>query len=767
MSTIKDKLIAALHKAGSHNSHIMTPPKAVLWLDPERQWQGIIPQLQQAMPHLLVLGNYEPGLRKGPPIWLKCMIDRTLPEADWPDETIPVLYLPGISKKQFKNVAEAPLGLQPIIEYQYSGTMWLHENGKEWTITAFLQHRDGIKVKISADKQTKGALIDALPDLIENDENDYRDKYIDAGFLLKGMYPNVSAGILKWMEQGDTFLSQLSKTKKEAFLAICESTYHFTPNHKNIRQIAGLLGGRDAGWSEVWEYFSHAPARYPNVQQYLRMAKPAALGNDLFGIPRDSWPQEIEQAEKELRDELAKIAELEAGTTEAALSALRLSHSWREQSVWNQLGYAPLLSALVPLCELAKLSQASYPSGSLDEIISYYTTKGYLADTAMLEALACAGTKEDAAVIGSCIRSIYLPWLETLTQKFQQHFAAAEKPVSPLPDSQVILFVDALRFDVSKQLKEKLISFGTVTEQHHLTALPSLTATAKPYNSPLRPHIDQASVFREFRPSLKGKDLSTRFFRDALSEADFTYVSNPREIEGDAKYWLEIGTLDSRGHEEQCGMVKRIPELLDEVTETIKLIAEQGVKDITIVTDHGWLLMPGGLPKTNLPKDLTEARWGRCALIKEGAKVGLPHHPWTWNPAVYIAYAPGISFFKANEEYAHGGLSAQECIVPQLRLNIQNQQQPNVPASIAEAKWNNLVCNITLKNTPDGYLTDIRLKESDESTSVVMTSPDKRAVKGNKARLMADDAFERQAAHLILMNKEKMILDSRHVTIGE
>ena len=38
------------------------------------------------------------------------------------------------------------------------------------------------------------------------------------------------------------------------------------------------------------------------------------------------------------------------------------------------------------------------------------------------------------------------------------------------------------------------------------------------------------------------------------------------------------------------------------------------------MTDHGWLLLPGGLPKTQLNEGLTETRWGRCALIKEGAK---------------------------------------------------------------------------------------------------------------------------------------------------
>jgi hypothetical protein len=51
-------------------------------------------------------------------------------------------------------------------------------------------------------------------------------------------------------------------------------------------------------------------------------------------------------------------------------------------------------------------------------------------------------------------------------------------------------------------------------------------------------------------------------------------------------------------------------------------------------------------PKLNSMLGLTETRWGRCALIKEGATTDLLHLPWRWNPSIFIAYAPGISFFK-------------------------------------------------------------------------------------------------------------------------
>ena len=42
---------------------------------------------------------------------------------------------------------------------------------------------------------------------------------------------------------------------------------------------------------------------------------------------------------------------------------------------------------------------------------------------------------------------------------------------------------------------------------------------------------------------------------------------------------------------------------------------------------------------------------------------GKVHGRWSW-----IALAPGISCFVAGKEYAHGSLSLQECLVPELKV---------------------------------------------------------------------------------------------------
>lgn len=52
----------------------------------------MIAVLQENIPHLLMYGNYEPSKRQDPAIWLKCMIAKVLPEANWDADAIPIIY---------------------------------------------------------------------------------------------------------------------------------------------------------------------------------------------------------------------------------------------------------------------------------------------------------------------------------------------------------------------------------------------------------------------------------------------------------------------------------------------------------------------------------------------------------------------------------------------------------------------------------------------------------------------------------------------------
>lgn len=105
-------------------------------------------------------------------------------------------------------------------------------------------------------------------------------------------------------------------------------------------------------------------------------------------------------------------------------------------------------------------------------------------------------------------------------------------------------------------------------------------------------------------------------------------------------------------------LARQIDAEIETIADRIVALLEAGWSRVRVVTDHGWLLLPGGLPKVDLPHYLTATRWARCATVKGESATGIPTYAWHWNPLVRIASPPGIGAFVADTEYAHGGVSA-------------------------------------------------------------------------------------------------------------
>lgn len=768
-NSIYDKVLQALKQAENHNSNLMVKPEVILWPDPENQWVDVIDVLQENMPQLLTYGSYNPAKKQGPAIWLKCMIAKMLPEADWEADAIPIIYLPGVAKNDLRNVENAVFNFQPLLEYQYTGTLFIQENGREWSILAFVENPiSGLGIKVAKDNATKDALKKTLPTIFQDREVLAHKSIIEADYLNNQLFPDIIPTILKWMCKGDAFFQSMETGKREVFTNLCKSQYEFEPDHKNIKAIAEKLGAQKNSWKYVWQLYATAPNKYPEIEALLRLSKPADLGAGIFALPDESWPQVNEQKEEALAQALVKAAKLDIAKALASLNELEKEHSVRKNWVWFELGKSPLADALHYLVQMASKATEPYSSASIENLKSYYITSGYAVDQNMRKSLAAVKTQKDKTIVKSIIQLFYQPWLESITNKFQKQVEADAtiftSQTANVETESFVLFVDAFRYELAQEFSERLAKYKLKgSMQTGWSAIPSLTPTAKPAISPIASAVSTNSNITEFRPQLQnGKDLLTNVFRDALKANDFKLVTNANDIQSEGKYWQEIGDIDTKGHEEQGDMVKRIEELFDQVHEALDVAFERGIKRIKIVTDHGWLLLPGGLPKTQLNAGLTETRWGRCALIKEGATTDLLHLSWRWNPSIFIAYAPGISFFKANEEYAHGGISLHECLVP--TMIIENPNVLHIEAEVKVVKWVNLKCTIHTSDVPDGYSIDIRTKYNDAKTSIVLSK--NKTLRGNTVTLMVDDSAEHQAATIVLLDATERILDKKPTTVG-
>jgi len=765
----KERIADSISATGSGTASFMAPPTVILWPDPEGQWNEIVEMMRRDYAHILTLGDYHPGESTGPAIWLKCAIGGTLPELRLPDGITPVIYLPMISKEYLRQHALKDRNLQPLAEYLFNGAMWLQENGKEWTIAAFLQNREeGMGFAVAQDMGTKELLKLVLPSFYRDGTVLERERTLDRVYLETVLFPEFIAELLKWMCKGESYLKTLHENKRLLFLKIFKTRYGLDADEKNILTIIGKFAARREGWEEVWSYFANAPHRYPEIEEWLRKATPPASTLFVNAEQEMVWPQINDEKENALRGQLTETGTL--SPTEAAnrLLALSKEHQQRTAWVWSELQQAPLANAVQHLAEMAKVCNEPFPSGNLEEMETYYTGRGYMADLYMRRAYALTKSEADRLCVQQAIRAVYLPWLKKLTEKYQSLMLAvpweSEKQGFVTGEEPLIIFADALRYETAVELAELLpgSKYGSEIISRRC-ALPSVTPTAKPAVSPVWDMISDTSVCDEFQPQFQdGNPVTQHYFRDAMKKKGYTCVAQPSDITGSGREWIETGEIDTKGHTEQAGMVKRIREILEKIVEIIDIASAKGVKHITIVTDHGWLLLPGGLPKEQLIADISETRWGRVAMLKQGASSELPHYPWHWNRSTDLVYAPGISFFRVNEEYAHGGISPQECIIPMMKITGKGVQ---ATGRIEQIKWVNLRCTVQTSGQTDGMTIDIRRVYTQGSTSVVLSAS--KAVKENQCTLMADDTAESSSVTVVLLDQEGKILDKRTQIVGE
>ncbi|MDK2816725.1 MAG: hypothetical protein PWR22_1354 [Moorella sp. (in: firmicutes)] len=770
-NTLLEAVRESLLRAGRYDPGTVVPPAAILWTDADGQWQPLVSQLRPLMPELLTLGDYNPEEKTGPAIWLRCIIERMLPEVELPDKTIPIIYMPNVSRQVLRAGEECPDSLKPLVELQYRGTVWTQRNGKDWTVEAFLVSEDGLGLDVAKDKQTRQAMLRALPQLATTPVSRLRGKRLEAEDFDKLMVADTSRDLLLWLNDPVHTREKWGNDKWAAFCARCKVEYEIDPGEGEL-VVAEKMGLRDnEAWQTLWQRYAEAPALYPGIPEILRRAKPARL---LFD--REPWPDENEAEEASLRQSLLELERLSSADARQRIEELEKEHGVRREWVWARLGQSPLAEALKHLVTLVRKTAQGLGGDSPKAMADLYTEGGYLADDAVLKAISSVKSSEDARAIQVAIRSIYLPWLEDAARHFQDliatfplpNVASKNQTLIAANPGQCLLFVDGLRFDIAQRLvamaEERQLQ---VNINWRWAGLPTVTATAKPAVSPIAGKLSGDLPGEDFIPEVSEVNLplTTDRFRKLLTEAGYQVFNsfetgNPDEP--GARGWTEFGEFDRLGHTLQSRLAARIDEQLELVLDRIQDLLEAGWKQVRIVTDHGWLLVPGGLPAIKLPKYLTESRWTRCAAIRPGTRVDVPTAGWYWNAYQHFAFAPGVYCFVKGNEYAHGGVSLQECLIPDLTFNSIELLQ--VAVSIREIQWFGMRCRVAVDAGSSEVIADLRTKPNDPNSSI--TTPKQIDSTGRVGLLVADDSLEGTVVSLVLLDPSGRVLAKQATTVG-
>lgn len=782
MSDILRNLIQAIRHAAVHNPDAQVSPSCILWPDGDRQWEPVTARLQAEMPEMFVLGDYDADKRIGPAIWLRCVIANKFPKVEIPSNSIPILYLPGVSRQDLRAVENCPDYLKPLAELQFSGVICSQINAKDWTILAFLMSdQGGLGLDVAQDNDTKHAMQLALYRLLDEDVDLLKGRHLDKDYfnmLLTGGDP--VRDLLHWLDEGAEFKNNREKNAWTGFVEVCKSQLAFDPENDGILKGAELLAEHKGSWLQVWERFCEAPKRYPNIPSQIRKCR--APNTTLFwqmdNGSYDGWPQWNQDREKNLCRELLVLGNLPAHESRRKLLEIEKQHARRRALVWAELGEAPLACAVEHLAILAKVTGNPLTAGETNELAEAYITSGWQADDAELRALACINRQEDFEAVKMVIRAVYLPWAEDAARYLQkvvhQKGYPGKRNMKATPTSkkagECILFVDGLRFDVARRLAGILKSKNlSVEETPGWAAIPSVTATGKAAVTPVAHLLSGQEVNSDFEACIASTGQSLKggyHLQKLLADEGWHLLDKLEGVSAKVPVWGEVGNIDHEGHDRGWKLSRNLDALLGEITDRIEQLIAFGFHTISIVTDHGWLLMPGGLPKTELPSCLTENAWGRCATLKPGASTDECLFPWFWNPHQEFALANGISCYRVGMEYAHGGLSLQECLTLRLTISSGKPGESSLAVTISDVSWKGFRCKVAIEGDPTGLSLDLRTHAGNLLTSIVMGVKSFKE-DGTSSVVVENNDIEGAKATIVVIDCEGRLLAQRETVIAK
>lgn len=745
---------------------------ALLWTDAEGQWRSLIPKLRLELPQLYSLGRFDRPSRSGPVIWLKCVVERAVPEDAPPQGTVPILYLPGVIRQELRASGDCRPEFQPLIELQFRGRVWHQANGRDWTVDAFLSSADGLGLDVAQDAVTRDAMLRALPVLAETPLEGLRGRRLEADDFDRLSVPDIVRDVLRWMSDPEGFEKSCQPAGWQSFRNICKQEFGLDPENDGAAAAASALMQGGGRWDDVWTRFCEAPRVYAGVSRLLR--EPMA-GQGLLALDASRRPNMNDEAEERLRQGLLEGSKLPHGQACDRILALEKEHGPRRQWVWAQLEESPYAIALASLARLAALAQSPLGGASVDAMADGYASQGWRCDRAALEALSSAKRAKEANVVTGTVRALYGPWLDACTRRFQElmlHDAGgALVPVSVAKGEKevCVLFVDGLRFDLGSVLQEKLEGRSLrVHLNHRLAPVPTVTATAKPFATPVSDQIRKDSPGDEFTPMFRedGQLASTLRLQEKMQKSGVEVVGTDEPGNPSTSplgSWTETAHLDELGHKLGVDLAAQIDSQLERVADRVFELLESGWRRVRVVTDHGWLLMPGGLPKVELPAYLVATKWARCASITAEGSPNLPTYPWYWNPEVRIACPPGIGSFFAGSEYAHGGVSLQECVVPELSVE---RGEAGLEAVIQNVVWHGMRCRVSVQSNEPTVRLDLRLNWKQPATSIVAGGKS-IGPSGEASLAVIDDRHEGAAAMVVLLDSSGKVLDRRSTSVGE
>jgi hypothetical protein len=472
---------------------------------------------------------------------------------------------------------------------------------------------------------------------------------------------------------------------------------------------------------------------------------------------RDSftrWSHEIE-AEYAIREKLAGLNELvnvtsfrvvddllveqlaiQSASSEPATGfqeTVRKVALTRSKVIWSAIGYTHVWNVLlsaIALRERSDLATSLLKSENLSSsrlVELYVSSEGWWRidqSYRVLSAMAEVDERIRRSFVDPSI-SAYLRWLDLVTMRFSEAISQSKewkiggtnnqrdfwKNLSKTSvEKEAILFIDALRFDLCMRLFELLSSRGfKVSVEPILSSLPSITEvcmvtllpreeslTLEVRKGDLHVSVDEQRIQnRKDREDWLKDQLGSQVLFLEMDEVMKTSPSTLRGLSAEARKVIVMDRdIDKAGTFLADVSIELFEKLVGVLATAISKLHQSGMKRVTVVTDHGFLL----LPKDYRPQTVSISPQAEIVRGKRYA-LGLPPQrgnllSFTFNGLGfmgdgYAMFPRGLTMIaaeSASEMFTHGGISLQEtCIGVLTSLSEETIGKVDVDAHIPDS----------------------------------------------------------------------------------
>ncbi len=407
----------------------------------------------------------------------------------------------------------------------------------------------------------------------------------------------------------------------------------------------------------------------------------------------------------------------------------------RKKGIWASLGksrYWNVIATAVHLFIESNKALASIQRFSKVDVIAYI--KEYLSEEGWwnIDRLYLELAKED--MTDEMIRNLfiepailaYTDWLNKLTV----YFAEASSKLTLWPPSNftrqldfwekiqlknerkvAIFFVDALRYDLCRQLGEELKSAGSLVDISPMIAmLPSITEVGM---GSLLPHDGKRLTLDikkgKLRVMLDGViDVTSRaqrvnWLRSSsigsatvidLDELIGMKTDDVKRLVSDSdRIIVTHREIDEAGTFLSGVSVQFFDDIVKRTTKGAIELHEAGIKHIFVTTDHGFLLLPDSTKITLVDSANSEddiARGRRYIVGKPPKNTELIEFPLSAEELEgdgFVAITRGLSMLSIQGEiphFVHGGLSPQEVCLAYIHSTYERAAKADIKANIPD-----------------------------------------------------------------------------------